>query len=113
MRRGAPAAGLLLLAVFAAWLADQRWSPSIAAEPAESLAAKPGSAKPAPSRPSPQAAQAAPNQDTVDPSPVDVALLSDNQRALVANNLAGTVALVSLKEGRVLSEVAVGQRPAA
>ena len=46
------------------------------------------------------------------PSPIAIALSSDGSRLLVANQGTGTVALVDPKAGKVLAEVATGDRPA-
>ncbi len=46
------------------------------------------------------------------PSPIALALSSDGSRLLVANQGTGTVALVDPKAGKVLAEVATGERPA-
>src|SRR4051812_26870563 len=45
-------------------------------------------------------------------SPVALALSADGKRLLTANQTAGTVSLVDTQEGRVLDEVATGDRPA-
>ena len=46
-------------------------------------------------------------------SPSDVALIGDGHLALAANSTSGTVSLVDLREGRVLSELDCGLRPVA
>src|SRR5262249_62054729 len=45
-------------------------------------------------------------------SPIALALSADGTRLLVANQTAGTVALVDTKAGRVLHEVPTGSKPA-
>jgi YVTN family beta-propeller protein len=45
-------------------------------------------------------------------SPIALALSSDGSRLLTANQTSGTVSLVEVRSGRVLDEVATGQRPA-
>lgn len=55
-------------------------------------------------------ATAAPAAD-VDRSPADVVLTPDEKYLLTANQTAGTVSLVDVAAGRVLSEVACGDRP--
>jgi YVTN family beta-propeller protein len=45
-------------------------------------------------------------------SPIALALSADGTRLLTANQTAGTVSLVDVKQGKVLSEVATGDKPA-
>ena len=45
-------------------------------------------------------------------SPIALALSSDGSRLLTANQTSGTVSLVDTRSGRVLDEVATGERPA-
>src|SRR6185437_8305132 len=45
-------------------------------------------------------------------SPVALALSADGRRLLTANQTAGSVSLVDAESGRVLHEVATGDRPA-
>src|SRR5438128_2284982 len=55
----------------------------------------------------------APGLTETDRSPIDVALLADGRRAVVANHTADSIALIDLQTGAVLDEAAVGRRPAA
>src|SRR5579871_229072 len=49
----------------------------------------------------------------VDRSPVDVVLTPDEQNVLTANQTSGTISLVRCDSGKVVCEVACGQRPSA
>jgi len=57
------------------------------------------------------AADAADNPNAY-PSPIALSLASDGSRLLVANQGTGTVALVDIAAGKVIGEVATGDRPA-
>src|SRR5262245_42002720 len=46
-------------------------------------------------------------------SPIDVAVLPDGKRALVANHTADSVSLVDLAEGKLLAEIPCGRKPSA
>lgn len=52
------------------------------------------------------------NPTSRNPSPIALALSSNSSRLLVANQGTGTVALIDTKAGKVLAEVATGDRPA-
>jgi YVTN family beta-propeller protein len=60
-----------------------------------------------------QKAPAAAASGNPDRSPVDLVLTGDERWLLTANQSAGTVALVRLSDGEVVSEVPCGQRPSA
>ena len=49
--------------------------------------------------------------DEVDRSPIALAVSTDGSRILVANQTAGSVSLVDPKSGRVIREIATGDRP--
>jgi len=48
-----------------------------------------------------------------DRSPIDLALLPEGRRAVVANHTSGTISLVDLASGKLLDEALTGRRPAA
>ncbi|MFY7952199.1 MAG: hypothetical protein ACOVT5_06790, partial [Armatimonadaceae bacterium] len=54
--------------------------------------------------------QVRPNAQVIDRDPVDFALLP-NSRAAIANRIAGTIAIVDLENGNIVSETSVGDEP--
>src|SRR4051812_24765042 len=54
---------------------------------------------------------ASPADDPANPSPVDLVLTADEQRAVTVNQQSDSLALVDLTTGVVLSEAACGNRP--
>jgi YVTN family beta-propeller protein len=64
---------------------------------------------------SPRSTNAAAEKTTAetDRSPVDLLLTSDGKRLLTVNQTSGTVSLIEIDSGKVVSEIAVGAKPSA
>lgn len=65
-----------------------------------------------PDKPAPTATQEPAQEQEPHRSPISLALSTDETRLLTANQTAGTVSLVDTQAGRVLAEVATGDKPA-